>query len=605
MKRFFVFCIILFSAAALLISLSATDARFLSIEITYHLQSDGSWDMDYSHQVRLDTYYAVNRALGETFIVYNPDFQKLEIMRSETTMADGRKVASPANAFNEVLPFPAHGFADFSSLREMVITHTGLERGATVDLHYRIHTQAGLLPVFSGREVLVKAFPIDSYKLKIIVPADQVLRYRVFGPKAEPEISSAGAKKQYVFTLANLRPDAHEALAGNQATPFIVFSAASGWEQVLAVAADVSVLPAVLAEKIEKTKAQNPARPDMLAALQKIVAMEIQNCDLKPETSGWQPRRLERVALSNYGTRFEKALLLEAMLQKAGIEAELLAVAAGPDFTPDVPTMLQLGEYWLKIVNVSQFSYLDPCHEQNEFFPYRCQGLAAFNLTRKKLEKLPAANWEQNGVEISGSVVLAPAETSGTLLVTVRGIFNRYGDAVENSGNFIEGLLKKIFPVEKTEVKKLLLLSRGEIRAEVTFSGKWLKEAGAGTKGPRRGGFFSVDACRLPGLSENMIQQVKRESPLHIEAPFKISLDLDLQPAAGLSLDYSAPQVEVTNEVGYFSRSHCLQKNGHIRFSETCGILKTPVKAELYPRLRELLKAYFTPDLWLVLKKSK
>lgn len=597
MKRFFIFCIILISAAALLISLPATDARFLSIEITYHLQSDGSWDMDYSHQVRLYTYYAVNRALGETFIVYNPDFQKLEIMRSETTMADGRKVASPANAFNEVLPFAVHGFADFSSLREMVVTHTGLERGAVVDLHYRIHTQAGFSPVFSGREGLAKAFPIDSYKLKIIVPADQVLRYRVFGSKAEPEISRAGAEKQCVFTLANLRPDAHEALADNQAAPFIVFSAASGWEQALAVAADVSALPAVLTNQIEKLQAQIPASPDLLAALQKIVAVEFQNCTLGSRTAGWQPRPLERVALSNYGTALEKALLLRAMLQKAGVAAELLAVAAGADFAPDVPTLLQVDEYWLKIVDEEQISYLDPCHEQNEFFPYRCQGLAAFNLTRKELEKLPTANWEQNGIEISGSVVLDPAGTSGTLLVTARGIFNRYDDAVENSNKFLEGLLKKIFPIEKAEVTKLLLLSRREIRAEATFSGKWLKEAGAG--------FFTVDACRLPGLSETMVQQVKRESSLVLDAPFKVALNLDLQPAAGLGLEYGIPDVQLKNETGYFARSLRLEKNGHIRFSETCGIEKTPMAPELYPRLRELLKAYFTPDLWLVLKKSK
>ena len=126
----------------------ASDARFLNVEITYQLHEDGSWDMAYEQQARLDTYYAFNRALGETFIVYNPDFQKLEVLKSETTMADGRQVASPENAFNEVLPFAAHGFADFSHLREMVVTHTGLERGAMVDLHYRIHTRPAFFPIF-------------------------------------------------------------------------------------------------------------------------------------------------------------------------------------------------------------------------------------------------------------------------------------------------------------------------------------------------------------------------------------------------------------------------------------------------------------------------
>jgi hypothetical protein len=597
MKRLFVFFIILLSACALLISLPATDARFLKIEISYHLQNDGSWDMEYRHQARLDTYYAVTRALGETFIIYNPDFQKLEILKSETTMADGRKVASPANAFNEVLPFAAHGFSDFANLREMVVTHTGLERGALVDLHYRIHTKAGFLPAFSGREVLAKAFPVDSYRLTIMVPADQVLRTRVFGLKAEAEVSGTETEKRTTFTLANLRPDVHEPLAGDAAAPFIVFSTAANWEQATALSAGDTAFPALLGEKIEKLKVQYPSRPDLLAALQQAAASEVQNCDLGLETVGWQPRPIERVAASNYGTSLEKALLLQSMLQKAGITAELLAVAAGRDFAEEVPAAQQIGDFWLKVADEDQVSYLDPCHEQNEFSPYRCQGFAAFNLGRKELEKLPATNWEQNGVEISGKVVLDPAGAAGTLAVTARGVFNRYGEAVENSGKFIEGLLKKIFPVEKAEVKKLLLLSRREIRVEATFSGKWLKEAGAG--------FFSLDACRLPGLSENMVQQVKRESPLVLDAPFKVSLDLDLQPSVGLVLEYGTPDVQVKNEAGYFSRSLRLEKNDHIRFMQNCGIEKMPLAPELYPLLRELFRAYFTPDFWLVLKKSK
>jgi hypothetical protein len=284
-------------------------------------------------------------------------------------------------------------------------------------------------------------------------------------------------------------------------------------------------------------------------------------------------------------------------MQKAGLESELLAVAAGADFAPDVPTSLQIGEYWLKVVDKNGVAYLDPCHEQNEFIPYRIQGLVAYNLKLKQLEKIPPTDWEQNGIEISGSAVMDPAGTSGTLLVTVRGIFNRYSAALESSSKFIAGLLKKIFPVEKAEVTKLLLLSRREIRVEATFSGQWLKDAG--------NGFFTVDACRLPGLSENMVQQVKRELSMVLDAPFKIALNLDLQPAAGLNLEYVTPDVQVKNEAGYFSRSHNLEKNGHIRFSESCGIEKTPVPVELYMRLREMLKAYFVPDFWLVLKKGK
>jgi len=603
MKRLTLFCLAVLAAVSLF-SLPAGDARFLKVEIAYQLHTDGSWDMTYQHRVRLDTYYAVNRAFGETFIVYDPGFQKLEILKAETTMADGRKLAAPTNAFNEVLPYAAHGFTDFSELREMVVTHTGLERGAVVDLQYRVSSRAGFFPVFSGREELAKAFPVDSYKLTISMPAGQELRYRVFGLKAEAEISASGAKKRYTFALADVKAAAHEPLAPGQAAAFVVFSGAADWGQALALAGDDSRLPAALAEKIEKLEVQYPDRPDLLAALQKVTATEVQNCGLGPDAAGWQPRPLERVVRSNYGTRLEKALLLRAMLRQAGIEAELLAVAAGPDFAPEVPSLLQMGEYWLKVMDGPEARYVDPGHEQNEFFPYRCQSFEAFNLSRQELEKLPVANWDQNGVEISGTVVLDPAGASGTLLVAARGIFNRYPEAVENGGKFIEELLKKIFPVQKAEIKKLLALTPHETRAEVAFSGPWLKDAGAGTEGPRQEGFFSVDACRLPGLSESMVQQVQRETPLVLDAPFKVSLDLDLQPAAGLRLDYAAPDAQVKNETGYFSRSLSREKNGQLRFSLKCGIGKSLIGPEKYPLLRKVLLPYFAPDFWLLFKKG-
>ena len=362
----------------------------------------------------------------------------------------------------------------------MVVTHIGLERGALVDLKYRIHTKSGFLPVFSGREILNRDFPVDKYRLEIKVPSKQALRYRVFGRQMEAKVSESGAGKLYSFALAALPPAAHEALAPAGSEPAIVFSVAADWKAALALTNDPAPLPAALLERIEKLKVQCPARPDLLAGLQKLAAIELQGCRLGSEAGGWLPRPTARVFLSNYGTRLEKALLLRAMLKQAGVDAELLAVANGSAFAADVPAFQQMGEYWLKVSEGPHALYLDPWQEQQEFFPYRFQERDAWNLEKLALEKLPASDRQGSGVDVSGTVQLAVDGASGTLLVAARGAFNRYNEAVADSGKFITGLLKKIFPVDKVEVKKLLSLSRREVRVEATFSGKWLKEAGSG-----------------------------------------------------------------------------------------------------------------------------
>jgi hypothetical protein len=385
------------------------------------------------------------------------------------------------------------------------------------------------------------------------------------------------------------------AAAGSE--PAVVFSTAADWPKALALADDPAPLPAALLERIDKMKGQYSAHPDLLAELQKIVAVELQGCRLGSDATGWLPRPAARVFLSNYGTRLEKALLLRAMLDRAGIKAEVLAVANGSAFAADVPVFQQIGEYWLKVSEGPHALYLDPWQEQQEFFPYRLQERDAWNLKKLALEKLPASDRQGSGVDVSGTVQLAADGASGTLVVAARGTFNRYSEATADSGKFITGLLKKIFPVEKVEVNKLLSLSRREVRVEATFSGKWLKDAGTG--------FLSADSVHMPGLTENMALPARRETPLALDAPFLVSVNLELQLAAGLKLEYVAPNLERRNELGHYARSLAIEKNGVLRFSQSVALEKELIGPDEYPLLRELLLPYFAPDLWLVFKKGK
>lgn len=598
MKRLTIFCLSIL-AAALLFPGHDYDARYLKISIFYEAHEDGSWDMTYEHQVRLNTYYAVNRALGETFITYNPDFQELKVLKSETTMADGRKVSSPENAFNEVLPFPAHGFPDFAGLREMVVTHTGLERGAVVDLKYRIHTKTGFLPVFSGCEILERSFPIDRYSLEIVVPAGNQFHFGTigYGTDIKPETVEADSRKHYVFHFSDLPPADREPLAPNEIGPCILFSSSKDWEAALALKIKNNFLPECLKEEITEVKTRCLAHTDLLAELKKIAADEIRNCGLGIEMTGWQPRSLEKVFRGGYGTGLEKALLLKSTLKEADMDTELLAIAAGRELAAGVATPLQLGGFWLKVNAGPRSYYLDPCSEQQEFFSYMHQGCEAWNLERQVIEKLPVSDWEQNGVYVSGQVRLEKDEVSGILSVKVSGAFHQYGEAAADSGKFIEGVLKEFFPVGKVEIKKILILTRHEIRAEAAFTGKWIKEDDAGC--------FIIDECRLPGLAENMVILEDRKSSLEIDTPFKVSLRLDIKPTKDWKLDYICPKIKRENALGFFSRSLTLEKDGNIRFIEACGIGKRTVLPAEYPLLRALFLPYFVSDYWMVFTKGK
>ncbi|MBN1196539.1 MAG: DUF3857 domain-containing protein, partial [Candidatus Aminicenantes bacterium] len=166
MKRATTLFLVMALAALVVAAEPEYDGRYLLREVTYTLNSDGSWVKDFRQRMQYNSYTAMRR-MGETFILFNPDFQKLEKIQSVTTMADGTRVPLPDNATNLVLPRVAHEHPGFSHLREMVVTHTGLERGAVVDFSYRLVTKPGFLPGFAATEPLAAMLPLDRLQIRV------------------------------------------------------------------------------------------------------------------------------------------------------------------------------------------------------------------------------------------------------------------------------------------------------------------------------------------------------------------------------------------------------------------------------------------------------
>ena len=173
----FLFC------ASLCLSHGATedaDAVYLEVKDIYTLGEDGALSHRHAHKVRLLTHCAFSRLLGESFLVYNPAFQELEIHECRTFMADGTAVDSTPNAFNEVLPGFCRQAPAFNGLREMVVTHLGLECGAVICFDYEIRSAPGFFPFLMGEEVFGGTSPIEKKTVVVRVPETKAVQSAVF-----------------------------------------------------------------------------------------------------------------------------------------------------------------------------------------------------------------------------------------------------------------------------------------------------------------------------------------------------------------------------------------------------------------------------------------
>lgn len=585
-----------------------SDAVCLEKGITFTLNPDGSWVKDYHHRLKLETYYAVNRLGGETFISYNPEFQELKVLKSETTMKDGRKVPSPSNAFNEVLPASAHYFPHFSHLREMVVTHTGLERGAVIDLHYQLTTKPDFMPYFSGRELITDHFPIQHMILKIVIPTGKKLNYQLVDTTdktAKLTKETSNNQDIYTFTFENLGSFIGEPANKDIGQAFIVFSTASDWETVFPPPAVEAVdpVPTALVENVNALKSLTGAgnEDEFYFKLQTLVSDEIANCNVGVALGGFSVRKLQDIYHSNYGTAIEKAYLLYHILKHLDIPAEILAQPLhGDQVAKDVPTMLQFGDFLIRIKGrAANDIYLNPWENSDFLYPYTDVNAVVYNLQEKTFAIINQPVDFQNGLDISGKITIGKdnEKTVGELALLVGGYFYPYRSTLEDAQKALLKVIKGVLPVSSLEIKKITLLAPGELSAVVSVEGDFFKEI-------YRQQQWKLEKFQFPYITEEMIALNKRKYPMNLDVPFNFRVNIELEIPEGQVVTFLSPLVAVKNDMGIYEQRVESSKPGFVAIKMAMVINKSEIVPGSYPWFRDILARYFTKEPLALIKKK-
>ncbi|HCT29221.1 MAG TPA: hypothetical protein DIW31_00445 [Bacteroidales bacterium] len=315
------------------------DAVYLKQVKEYTLNPDGSSTYHYYHKLLYNSYQAINRYYGETFVVYNPKYQTLKVNKSETKMADGKVVKSPDNAYNEVLPGPAADAPAYNHLREMVITHVGLERGAVVELDYVIQTQNGFMPYFFDRVNLCESSPVKDLEVIVKVPKGEKLNYNIINQPEGLNCKKSANDTQdiYKWESFNLGAYSHEPYQaeGYAAYPFLTFST-TDFETTFSFLKG-NLTNTFVADDAAKKLITSPATGwDKVNLIRDYVAKNINTYGVIPVWTGYRFRSPEEVWQCNGGTEGEKAILLAAMLKLAGFNSQITLAGYNHFFNKEV-----------------------------------------------------------------------------------------------------------------------------------------------------------------------------------------------------------------------------------------------------------------------------
>lgn len=390
-----------------------SDAVFQEQTKEYTLNKDGSWTYQYSYKLRINSYFAFHNLYGEDFILYDPAFQKLKINRSVTTMADGKQVHSPENAYNELLPGFAANVPAWNRLREMVVTHTALERGAAIDFDYTLTSSKGYTTALMGNEQLWMNSPVKKLAFIINVPSGASFNYEQFNIQTKPSIVKSGGKTTYTWILSDLPAALREDFRPReqQNRPRIVFLAGMKPADAIAVFASQEAFKCEIpaeAKEAALTAVKGIDKPLLKALIiQEKVANELNTWTVPLQNSGYKLRNGAAIWQSNGGTEAEKAVLLTGMLRSLNIQAEPVALVADKFYSKKVASPALLERFLVKVsIPGMESIFLSPTQPELQDLRYMLAGKRSISMVAGKTQPTELLGNPKNILAFTGNLEL-------------------------------------------------------------------------------------------------------------------------------------------------------------------------------------------------------
>jgi len=593
MKKAIIPVFIFVAVVTCVYSMHDFNARYLEVNVTYTLKTDGTQIYDYFHRVKL---LNSTRGFGESFIKYNPEFQKLEVIGSVTTMADGRKIKTPENGYNEVLPREAKRFASFSNLREMVISHTGIERGAEIELRYRIITKKGFIPYFTGKEFLTKRVPVDKYTLAIKLPENEELRYKIFNCSVKPEKKVENGIINYFFRRENIAAYRQNSYVENYDRPHIIFSNLKSSRKLFPDIFDNEDTFKKLEDTISKIKKEDISGVELLKIIKREIIDTLENCFVDLKLSGFRTRSVKNIIKSGYATSYEKVLILKKLFGRFGFKNRLVSVLPFFKTSDNLFSYLNSIGFICAVSSDGENVYIDPIEVGTDFHVKKYCDMPLIDTETGKVIASIKHDIKTDSLILNGKILLKGDKISGNMNLYTSGSYFSYSKFLKDKNSIYKNNVKKIFPVSKVKNIKILKVTSdfAEISGEIE------------TKPLERvyGEFLFLKSFPIPKISENMVSKDQIMYPITIASPFLVEVYLSLNIQDGYIIDMIRQDAKIDNNAGIYEYSAKSEKKNHLNIYFKFGLKKGRINKENYLDLKQLVNTALGREFQVILKKK-
>jgi hypothetical protein len=569
------------------------DAVYNKLTKEYVLNGDGTMEFHLHKELRILTHFAFHRLFGETFIIYDTTYQELNINEAYTLMADGKRVDAPDNAFNEVLPRFARDIPAYNHLREMVVTHTGLEVGAVIVLDYTILTKDPFIPHLMGNESIGENVPVKEMEVTVKVPSGVELTHKMLGLRTAPVTAETREGKSYTWTFNGLKAHSMEPYQDPSLAPRLLFSTAKdlpgAYFEFVNQPAFRHELGDDLAKRTEEALKDVTGDIKKMLVLQDVIVKEMKLAEIPLEHTGFRVRTPAAVWQATNATPLEMAVMLSDMLIHANINAIPVALIPDLQFDRSMGNLLTFEKFAVQVnpKETGRF-YLSVTGKNDQNMIYDLEGYTALQLDGA-IESLRTFSDEleekDNEISLEGELTLNGTDMlTGELTMELEGQLNPYFKFLEKE-DAVKGALSG--GLSSSSIKTYQVTELDQDASEVVFtieSKEPMKEAGS---------FYSLE---LPALSMDMRQyQLEGMSDTRAE-PLLLPVDIDEEYEYTINLpdgwELFSPETDLEIENGAGTLEISIQhKKGRIMIEKDIEI-KRDISVADYPGFLELVRTW-------------
>ena len=535
-------------------SIPSSDAEYLSVLKEYTLNADGSLDYRYVKELKLLTYRAFQNLYGETFISYNPGFQKLTINKCFTVMADGKKVETPSNAFNEILPSFAAGAPAFNGLRDMVITHTGLERGAVINLDYTLHTAKDNTPALMGNEVLAETETVKDLTIKVKVPQNEKLFFKLVNGAGEPRKVVENGFQVFIWHVQNIAAISQEEFQKSiyEAYPRVLFSSFGSRNPVYEYLTNqpgfgMKITDAMKADVLALKK-DNPDQLSLALKIQERVINDIRLWPIPARYLGYRLRTAEDAWNSMGATLPEKAVLMSALLEAAGIEADPVAVTREAFFDEKLGTLADIEDFAVRIkLKDAGLQYLSLVSGNQQDMGKVLSDKVFIALVQGEKPEYHHSGTAKLAINMSGTFILSSdPKLTGELSLETGGAANPYLGLIRDKNKMKNLVAGEISKSDIKEIKVSQSSPETSFQTYTVMDEKPLRKDSSWA-------YFTIPFCNAGIESWGMkTLSSKRLQPVEIPSSGEENYEYTLTLPAGCALFTPPTKIELNNKAGRY-----------------------------------------------------